>query len=103
MTKPRKKRYHNAQQILEEIDLYKIKMQKLNNAAMALEMKADMLKKDGHGMEGEIHYAQSEALRYRNAATRIQEKRLPLLKSKLGEFLTPQLPTIDNGDKSIPA
>jgi len=33
----------------------------------------------------------------------ILEKRLPLLGQKMAEFLTYQLPGVDNGDRSIPA
>jgi hypothetical protein len=33
----------------------------------------------------------------------ILEKKLPLMGQKLAEFMTPQLPAVDNGDASIPA
>lgn len=103
MSKPKKKRFNNASQIREEIDRYKAKMQKYNNAAMALDMKADSLAKDGQGFAGEISYSRSEALRQRKAAARILERRLPYLKQKLSEIMTPQLPTLVTEDKSINA
>lgn len=98
-----KKRFHSVQQILAEIDRYKAMMQKHNDAANALELKASMMIRDDTSTIGEIHYAQREADRYRRAAARIQEKRLPKLKQKLAEIQTPQIPAIDNGDKNISA
>lgn len=104
MSKPRKKRYRNANDIRDKIDWYKTRMQKHNDAAHALEMKARMLAQQGRpDMAGDIHYALSEALRYRKAAARIQEKRLPNLKQKLAEIMTPQLPALETEDKSISA
>jgi hypothetical protein len=39
----------------------------------------------------------------RRRAMNILEKKLPLLGQKMAEFLTNQLPAIDNGDTSIAA
>jgi hypothetical protein len=44
-----------------------------------------------------------EAHKRRRRAMYIVEKKLPKLGEKLSEFLTSQLPAIDNGDQSIPA
>jgi hypothetical protein len=42
------------------------------------------------------------AVKLLKRARSIMENKLPVLKAKLAEFRTPQIPAIDNGDMSIP-
>jgi hypothetical protein len=85
--------------ITREIDSYKLKLQRLLDRAASFDLQADQLFKSGLSEDGVYHREQAKKLR--RSAFRIEKKRLPYLSQKLAEFLTPQLPAIDNGDKSI--
>lgn len=103
MRSKKKKRFLIAQQIKDEIDQYKVKYQKEMDASAAQDRKADMLFQKGGNWVEAANVARHLAGRHRATAGRIIENRLPYLKRKLAEFQTPQLPAIDNGDRSIPA
>lgn len=97
-----KKRYKTENEIREAIDRYKAKAQKLKDSAAALDMKADEFKNAGHEYTVDVDFHRKEADRKRKAANRIEDRQLTKLKNKLSEWMTPQLPGVDNGDRSIP-
>lgn len=99
MAKRPKKRYHTIEQILKEIDRYKTKAVELRLSAAADDRRAVYLL--DNKMPAYAHTLQLSADRARASAGRIYEKKLPHLKQKLAEMMTPQIPAIDNGDKSI--
>lgn len=101
-TKRTKKRFLTANQIRDEIDAYKLKYQKFTDQAAALDMKADEMARQGFDSES-INWNREQAKRVRATAARIKEVRLVKLKEKLAEWMTPQLPGLDNGDRSVQA
>ena len=98
-----KQRYNTANDIRAAIDRYKAKAQKLKDSAAALDMVADQfLKVDPARFKNDIDYHRDAADKKRKTANRIEDRQLTKLKNKLSEYMTPQLPGVDNGDRSIP-
>lgn len=79
------KRYETEQQIIADIDDAHKKLAALESQVAKLD----------HGS--------FEEQRLLVTIGNLKSKRLVYLKQKLGEFRTPQLPTLDNGDRSVPA
>jgi hypothetical protein len=99
-TKP--KRFLTAQSITREIDLYKLKLQRLLDRASSFDMQADDLFKSG--LTEDATYHREQAKKMRRAAFRIEKKRLPFLARKLAAFNTELLPgVITDGDRSVSA
>lgn len=96
-----KPRYRTEEQILERIERSKtLAAESLARADLA-DMAADNLFQDVLKLE-EAKQKREEAHRLRRRATRIMDHLLHQLGEKLSEFRTPQLPVLDNGDRSIP-
>lgn len=102
MKKRTQKRYLTANQIRDEIQRWKDKESFLLLRADTLELSARELYGISEMVE-DAKFKQSEAAKCRRSASRIADKKLPALKAKLAEFLTPQIPGLDNGDRSINA
>lgn len=96
-----KKRFFTLQHILDEIDRYKQKRIRLMEQAMKIDCDADALKVQGPRYAEDLAYKRIQAKKLRESAMNILNKKIPYLKEKMAEFQTPQLPGVDNGDKSI--
>lgn len=97
MTKTKtKKRYESISQIYDEIDRYKLKARKFQDAANALDVKADMIARSEHAdLNAElIGFTREQAAKHRRSAFRIENKKLIQLKQKLAEFQTQTLPGV---------
>ena len=97
-----KRRFLTANEIRDEIDKYKAKALKFQQQADALEIASRELAKSGLLVE-DAKYRNTQALRARRSASRILDKKLPKLKEKLAEFLTPNLPGSGIEDRSVNA
>ena len=97
--KNKKKRFLTSQQITREMDLYKQRLQRLLDRATSTDIQADGLFQSGLNEDGVYHREQAKKLR--RSAFRIEKNRLPYLSQELAEFLTPMLPALDDGDRSI--
>lgn len=97
-----KKRYNTANDIRAAIDFYRVKAQKLKDSAAAMDIRAEEFQKAGPAFKFDIDYCRGQADKKRKSANRIEEKQMVKLKNKLSEWMTPQLPGVDNGDRSIP-
>lgn len=97
-----KKRYHTIQQITREIDAAHAKVEKLLKMADNLDHVADGLIQAGPALEEDAAGKREEADKLRKQAFRLEQNRIPHLKQKCGEFLTGQLPFMDD-DPSIPS
>lgn len=84
MRKRPQRRYKTKKQILDEIEKTNEKIKQLTHWADY----SEVVDYDG-------------ALKARRKAFCLAENKLAKLKEKLAEFLTPQLPALDNGDPSI--
>lgn len=102
MKKKTKRRYDTAQQICDEIQRYKDKEHSLLMQAEAYDLSARELIGISEMVE-DAKVKKYHANKLRRSASRIADKKLPALKAKLAEFLTPQIPGLDNGDRSIPS
>lgn len=89
-----KKRFESEEQILQE-------MEKLKETIKRLSAEADQEDEWSKGREWSDYYMQAKDKRRKAylMATNGMEK----LKHKLAEFRTPQIPGLDNGDRSIQA
>jgi hypothetical protein len=100
--KQAKPRFFTANDIRAEIDRYQQKSNGLLEHAASLDRKADELNKAGPRFDEDAAFAREEAKKNRRSAARIQEKKLPHLKDKLSEWMTPLLKEIiPDGDRSI--
>lgn len=99
-TKPR--RYENANDIRAAIDRYKNKAQKLRDRASALDFITDQMVRGDLPTSDTIAYRRTIADKLRESAHRIEERQLTKLKNKLAEIGTPMLPSLDDGNHSIP-
>lgn len=97
----KKKRFTSKEEIEKEIDRLKQRSQKYFAQAEADEEAAVRFYRSGCVSTGNdlIDIAHKR----RRRAMNILEKKLPQLGEKMAEFLTLQLPGVDNGDTSIPA
>lgn len=102
--KKTKRRYESHTQIIDEIERYKVKMQRLLERSLLLESKAMLLvlQNDGRWNE-DIALKRKEAAKLRRSAFRIENHKLPYLKQKLAEFNTELLPGTGITDRSIQA
>lgn len=96
-----KPRYRTETEILERIDRAREMAKNAIADAGLADMVADNLFQDVLKIE-EAKQKREEAHRLRRRATRITDVLLHQLGQKLSEFRTPQLPVLDNGDRSIP-
>jgi len=107
MKKKPPRRFNTANEIRAEIDRYRAKARKLLAEADQLEEKAkELLGSEGHNekwVKEQYGFNLDWAYKKRASASRIEEKTMVRLKNKLSEWMTPQIPGIDNGDRSIPA
>jgi hypothetical protein len=97
-----KKRYHTEAQIIAAIDNCKARAKKKLERAQALDDNADKLFKAGDPemvSAGNLYREEASALR--DSANRLVNRRARELGQLLAIFRTPQLPAIDNGDKSV--
>jgi len=101
--KKQRKRFETAQQINDAIDQYKSKARKMIDHAVNLEYLAGQLAMAGPLEAENVLYKRAVARKLRVSAFNIEKNKLPKLKEKLSEFMTPQLPGLDDGDPSIPA
>jgi len=85
-----KKRFFTASQVREDISRYQAKARKFLESAAALDLKADRL--SNVGLSEDATYDREQAKKARRSAARIEEKKLPYLKQKLSEIMTPELP-----------
>lgn len=87
-----KKRYNSEEDILKEMEWYHVKVAELIK-------QADML--DASSQEWD-EFTKDKARMDRRKAYLLETVHLPKLKQKLAEIRTPQIPALDNGDRSIP-
>lgn len=97
-----KRRFNTANEIIDAIDLARQKSHDLIAKAESMEIKAKQLRRNGEEFEEDARYAEIQARKLRTKAFRLRSVKLVQLKDKLSEWMTPQLPAIDNHDPSIP-
>jgi hypothetical protein len=97
----KKKRYTTKEEIESEIDRLNLRYKKYFEQAEANDKEA--LEKFAWNHMSEGNALLRLAHNRRRRAMGILEKKLPLMGQKMAEFMTYQLPAIDNGDRSIPA
>lgn len=96
-------RYRTANDIRDAIDRYRAKAKKLRERAEAYDLiTSQMVRANSQKLSENIAYRRLVADKLREAASRIEERQLTKLKNKLAEILTPQLPSLDDGNRSIP-
>lgn len=106
----RKPRYSTKEQILSRIEAERTKAVDLEKRAWECEREAVHLLeesakpkcKNGAWLVDQAVKERLAAKKHNRRASSIIEKKLPKLKQKLAEFLTSQIPVLDNGDTSIP-
>lgn len=96
MRKRTKKRFESISQINDEIDRYKRKAKKLQEAADALDIKADTIARSENAeLNVElIAFTRLQASRHRRSVFNIENKKMAELKGKLAEFQTQILPGV---------
>lgn len=107
----RKPRWTDEAEIIKRIDKKKQQAVDAEKESWDLDRRAGELlqesaktksQRDIYGLVKEAQECQDQAIKLRRKAELILDKHLPVLKNKLAEFRTPQIPVIDNGDSSIP-
>lgn len=88
-----KKRYNNEEEILKEMEWYR-------QQVVELVKRADMTEASCQEWD---EFTKEKSRMDRRKAYLLETVHLPKLKQKLAEMRTPQLPALDNGDRSIPA
>ena len=94
------KRYKTSSEIEKEIDRLRERSKAYFQQATDNELSAIRYFRMGNVTLG--HDLLDLAHKRRRRAMNILEKKLPKLGEKMAEFLTSQLPGVDNGDTSIP-
>lgn len=97
-----KRRYSQPTEILSEIDFERERAKRFIHDADRLDAAADQLFQIPERVE-EAKEMRIQAGKKRTRANNIMEIKLGELGEKLSELLTPVLPALDNGDRSIPA
>ena len=95
-----KKRFNSREEILAEIDRYKIKFQRHMDRAQAFDVAADEYIICGTSDPEQIGYNREQAKKCRKSAYNIENNKLVKLKQKLAEFDTTTMNGIIN-DPSI--